>query len=201
MAVAYSALMPAGPPLSRAGSLPHGIRGRTQHLHTPPNPVGAGLARDDGGIFSIDVCRPTAIASRLAPIWDPGRTQHLHTPPNPVGAGLARDGGGTFSIDASRPTAIASRLALTWDPGEHNTCIRHRILWEPGLPAMVVAHSALMPAGPPLSRAGSLPPWLVEVHDIGETPRPPVGASLLAMTSAQPTSPLADRPPGVQIRR
>ncbi len=48
---------------------------------------------------------------------------------------------------------------------------------------------------PPLSRASSLPQWACGEHKTHEHPRSPVGASLLAMPSAHPTSPQTDPPP------
>ena len=97
------------PTPSRASSLPQGTRG-TQPLCSPQNPVGAGLARDGGGTFSLPVTdTPLSQASPL-PQWTRG-TQPLCSPQNPVGAELARDGGGTFSLPVTdTPLSRASPL-------------------------------------------------------------------------------------------
>ncbi|SDU68567.1 hypothetical protein SAMN05216476_4318 [Pseudomonas mediterranea] len=113
MTAAHTPSMQAGPPLSRAGSLPQGVSMANASLANSRNLCGSEPARDDGGTYNINASWPTAIASRLAP---------------------------TGGID-----------------GERKSCEQPKSLWEPGLPAMTAAHTTSTQAGPPLSRAGSLP--------------------------------------------
>ena len=54
--------------------------------------------------------------------------------------------------------------------------------------------SSIYVAEPSLSRASSLPHWIFSEYKIHVHLAPPVGASLLAMTPAHPTSPQTDTP-------
>ncbi|TNF84731.1 hypothetical protein FGE05_05855 [Pseudomonas sp. ICMP22404] len=73
-------------------------------------PVGAGLARDDGGTFNISVTdTPLSRASPL-PQGSCG-VCGIGDTAEPVGAGLAREGGGTFNISVTdTPLSRASPL-------------------------------------------------------------------------------------------
>ncbi|BBP58881.1 hypothetical protein PHLH4_24710 [Pseudomonas sp. St316] len=73
--------MQAGPPPSRAGSLPHGIFGVAKSCARRRSPCGSEPARGGAITFTTDASRPTAIASRLAPTWDLWCCQALRPPP------------------------------------------------------------------------------------------------------------------------
>ncbi len=162
MTPAHPTSIPTDPPPSRAGSLPHWI----VDSGTSPNPVEAGLAREDASPSSIEANRPTAIASKLGSHIGSRRSTPPRHAAKPCGSEPARDDASPSSIEANRPTAIASKLAPTLDRGDPH---------HPGMPpnpvgasllAMTPVHPTSRPTNPPPSRAGSLPHWIAETHTI-----------------------------------
>ncbi|CAH0195104.1 hypothetical protein SRABI06_01776 [Pseudomonas brassicacearum] len=91
----------ADPPLSRAGSLPQGDCGCSQHPDSTQNPCGSELAREGAGTSNITTSWPTAFASKLAPT---GGLRVFTTPDtiqNPCGSEPAREDVGTSTITTS----------------------------------------------------------------------------------------------------
>ncbi|SDU53985.1 hypothetical protein SAMN05216476_2961 [Pseudomonas mediterranea] len=125
----------AGPPLSRAGSLPHGFRDWPQDHHPPPVPCGSELARDGYlSVASVLAGPPLSRAGSL-PQGFRGWPQNLHPSPIPCGSEPARDGGGSVVDDGGlqhrlpcfwaymAASASASKLSIdSWCCGPYSTC-------------------------------------------------------------------------------
>jgi hypothetical protein len=86
------------------------------------------------------------------------------------------------------PTAFASRLAPTLELWRAHDCRHPAKPCGSGLAREEASTANISFADPPLSRAGSLPPWSCGVPTIVVILRNPVGAGLPAKRPAQPIS-------------